>query len=358
MHPPIRPLAFAVAAGVGLAALTGAGSASASPRPLLHVVKTLPGDYIAPLQFAVQGKHVYVADSAASALYEVGRSAPIARGPAPSQDPESSGDLAGVAVAGASIAYTTSTGDHSDTRLVVLRNNHRVLNVNLAEFERRHNPDGKTHYGVARGTKVSATCASQLAAVGVQPQYTGLVDSHPYAVTSLGHGAWAVADAGGNDVLKVDRWGHVSVISVLPSQPVYITEALASQNGISACAGVTYRFEPVPTDVETGPHGLYVTTLPGGVGGLGSVYRVGWGGSTTRIATGFEEATNLAIGPHGVPIVAELGVGLFVPSHNGPKQIAAVPGVAGVEWANGHLYASTAPAIVGGSGAGHIVVLR
>ncbi len=41
-------------------------------------------------------------------------------------------------------------------------------------------------------------------------------DSHPYAVASLGDGSWAVADAGGNDILKVDSRGHVSVIAVLP----------------------------------------------------------------------------------------------------------------------------------------------
>ena len=44
--------------------------------------------------------------------------------------------------------------------------------------------------------------------------------------------------------------------------------------------GVTYRFEPVPTDVERDPHGnLWVSSLPGGpeddsLGARGSVYKI------------------------------------------------------------------------------------
>ena len=119
-----------------------------------------------------------------------------------------------------------------------------------------------------------------------------------------GDGAWAVADAGGNDILRVDRRGQVSTIAVLPRQPVTLTAEQVAGMGAPAClAGATYAFEPVPTDVERGEHGkLWVSTLPGGpedpsLGARGSVYTVNpWKHSTQRVATGFLGATDLALG--------------------------------------------------------------
>ena len=87
-----------------------------------------------------------------------------------------------------------------------------------------------------------------------------------YAVAYLGDGGWAVADAGGNDILRVDRRGHVSTIAVLPPQPTTLSAEQVAGVGAPAClAGATYNFEPVPTDVERGQNGrLWVSTLPGG----------------------------------------------------------------------------------------------
>ena len=90
------------------------------------------------------------------------------------------------------------------------------------------------------------------------------------------------------------------------------------------------------------------------------MYRIGWNGTTHRIATGFAEATNLAVSPSGCIYVVELGRGIFTPT-TGPKEVAALPGAAAVEWANGHLYASTAPsrrAEGQDTSPGHIVILR
>jgi hypothetical protein len=349
--------------GVGIATVAGFGALPANAGgPSLHVVRTISSAYVMPLQFAVQGHSVYVADSATSALYKVGRSAPIARGPAPSSNPEASGDLAGVAVAGEDIAYTSSTGDHKDTRLTILHEGHKKV-VSLSTFEKRYNPDRRNSYGLEHAGSVSSKCKAELTAGGAPLAYRGAYDSHPYAVASLGHGAWAVADAGGNDILKVDRWGHVSLIAVLPAQPLKVTSAIATALQAPDCAGVTYRFEPVPTDVEVGPHGkLYVTTLPGGpedpsVGPRGSVYQVGWGW-THRVATGFAGATNLAITSGGCIYVAQLGSGAIAQVQDGHGvTVAMLPGVAGLEWADGHLYASTAPVVTGGTGPGTIVQL-
>lgn len=357
-----KAAAMALVAGTGLAAITGVGSAAAAPTHRLHVGKTLPGDYIGPLQFAVSGRTVAVADSFASALYLVGHKHPIATGPAPSQDPETSGDLSGVDIEGGRIAYTTSTGDHLDTRLIVLdQHGKQVVNANLAKYEKHHNPDGHVTYGVTQPWKATAACTAELATAQVQLTYKGLVDSHPYAVAGLSDGSWLVADAGGNDILRVSRWGRISTVAVLPPQPVKLTPELAGQVGLQDCVGLTYRFEAVPTDVEVTNGHVYATTLPGGGGGLGSVYSVGWNGRTHRIATGFPEATNLAVSPSGRVYVVELGQGIYTPTKRGPELVAALPNAAGVEWANGHLYASTAP-VAATQGAdtspGHIVVLK
>jgi hypothetical protein len=354
-----KALAAAAAAGLGLAALTGGVSASASTAQL-HVVKTLSRAFVAPLQFAVSGHHVYVADSATSTLNLIGRSSPIARGPAPSSNPEQSGDLAGVAVGGGAIAYTTNTADHKGNLLTILRKGHKPVVAHLSTFEANHNPDKRTLYGLADADDVNAKCKAELTAGQVPINNRGGIDSHAYSVAYLGHGDWAVADAGGNDVLKVNRWGHVSLLALLPGQPVKVTPAFAEATHAPDCVGATYLFEPVPTDVEVGKHHkLYVTTLPGGpnIGPGGSVYRIDCH-SPHRIATGFSAATNLAISPKGRIYVAELGSGtISTIRHGRPHTVASLPGVAAVEWANGHLYASTAPAVTGGSGPGTVVRL-
>lgn len=326
----------------------------------LHVLRTLSSDFVGPLQFAVSGKSVYVADSFTSTLNLIGRSTPLATGP----DPSTGGDIAGVAVdpSRRAIAYTSSNGDHSSTKLTILQRGKKPVVADLSGFEAKRNPDRVNKYGVSNP---SQCVTDALNALDVPVSYRGQLDSHPYSVTSIGGGSWAVGDAGGNDIVKVDRYGHVSLIAVLPSQPTTISAEFAASLGLPDCVvGVTYRFEPVPTDVEVGPHGaLYVTTLPGGPegpgsGNRGSVYRVDRGGHVHRIATGFASATNLAIDRHGDIYVAELGSGTLSKVYHGkPKPVLSLPGLVAVEYANGHLYASTAPAVTGGDGPGTVVLL-
>ncbi len=326
----------------------------------LHVVRTLSSDFVGPLQFAVSGRSVYVADSFTSTLNLIGRSSPLATGP----DPDTGGDIAGVAVdpGRRALAYTSSNGDHSSTKLTILQHGKKPVVADLSGFEAKRNPDQINKYGI----KNPSQCVTDaLEPLDIPVNYRGLVDSHPYSVTAIGGGSWAVADAGGNDIVKVDRHGHVSLIAVLPSQPVTITAAFAASQKLPDCVvGVTYRFEPVPTDVEVGPHGtLYVTTLPGGpegpdAGNLGSVYRVDRWAHVRKIATGFASATNLAIDRHGDIYVAELGAGTLSKVYHGkPRPVLTLPGVVAVEYANGQLYASTAPLVTGGNGPGSVYLL-
>jgi hypothetical protein len=355
MHKTLRLGAVSASVATAIAMATG-GSAQAA-TPSLHIIKTISTAFVGPLQFAVDGHNVVVADSFTSTLWIVGNPAPIAVG----GDPATDGDVGGVAVDPVThqAAHTTSNGDHSYTTLRIARAGQKTLIVNLAAFEKANNPDQINHYG---GIHSNNSCVlNAVKATGEPPNYTGMIDSHPYAVAALGGGAWAVADAGGNDLLKVDQFGHISLLSVLPAQPEKITAALAAANQLPSCVvGLTYIAEPVPTDVEVGPHGqLFVTTLPGGLeGAAGSVYAIGANGSPHKIATGLAGATNLAIDPAGHIYVAELGSGTIAEIVNGtPHTVISLPNVAAVEYANGHLYASTAPAANGGSGPGTIVEL-
>jgi hypothetical protein len=350
------------ALAVGIAAVTLVGGApSAGAADELHIIKTLSSDFVGPLQFAVDGKRVIVADSFTSQLFRVGRATPIATGP----DPSTGGDLAGVAINPTShtIAYTTNTGDHSVTQLVIRPQTSHPVVADLSGYEATANPDQVNHYGPVGRINACARKAIRKLGAPTPLRYTGIVDSHAYSVASIGGGNWAVGDAGGNDILKVDPAGHVSTIAVLPPIPVEITSDIASGLKLPDCTiGVVYRFEPVPTDVEQGPDGdLYVTALTGAsdlVGAGGVLYHITSSGAPEQIAAGFVGATNLAISPSGTIYVANLFSGDISKVEGGTvTTVANLPGVAGLEWDRGHLFASTAPAVIGSSDPGSIYKL-
>lgn len=344
----------AVIAGTALvgASAVPATAAPAAP-PQLKVVKTLSSAFVAPLQFAVHGKRVVVADGAT--LSQLGVSTPIATNPGDGHE------IAGVAIdkATGAIAYTTATsvgpeGPHTASALVVKRPGRADLVADLYKFETSHNPDRIIHYGVDHP---SACVRKALTAAQVPISYTGKLDTHPYAVTALGDGAWAVADAGGNDILRVGPTGVVSTLAVLPRQPWVVSAEFAKENKLPKCVvGVTYNFESVPTDVEVAPNGhLYATALPGGQGALGKVYELASStsyGQAKAVATGFAGAGNLAFDRAGHMFVVELYKGDIAEVVNGkPVSVLSLPAVAAIEFANGHLYASTAPAALSdGSG--------
>lgn len=348
----ISTKALAATAIAGVAIVPFASQPASAAPPGLHVVKTLASSYVGPLQFAVDGNRVLVSDSFTSTLWAIGRTAPLATG----GNPEQGGDIGGVAIDPASHAYaftTTNAESHTHTTLTIRTPGHKAVVADLSGYERTKNPDHVRIYGVTGNNPLSSCVKdSLLKLTGLPARYRGQVDSHPYAVAALGNGAWAVADAGGNDIVNVSRTGHVSTIAVLPAQPpvTFTADFVHAAGGPDCLIGLKYRFESVPTDVELGPTGkMYATTLPGGEGAPGSVYRLYASGRHKLIATGFVSATNLAIGPHGGIYVAELFSGTISKvSHGAPQRLMSLPGVVALEWANGHLYASTAPAIVSG----------
>jgi hypothetical protein len=150
--------------------------------------------------------------------------------------------------------------------------------------------------------------------VGGGEPYPGLVDSHPYAVAKAPKGGWYVADAAGNDILRVSREGRIRVVHVARPQRMKVTQAMATALDLDDCVvGESHAFEGVPTDVEVARSGrLIVSLLPGGpeepsMGARGSVVRIHPGtGKSRTVANGILGATNVALAPRGRIFVTEL----------------------------------------------------
>jgi hypothetical protein len=297
-----------------------------------------------PLQIAVGGDHtVYVAQDFASLLTRIGPhgTTDLASNPG--------GEIAGVDDRGGSIYYTTANADPTTeavtaSTLSVYRHGSTHQVADLFQFESNNNPDQHQSYGFE---SISADCAAQWPVEQMGPaQYTGIIDSHPYAVAAGKHSVY-VADAAGNDILEVDRAGHPRVVALLPPQPLVITADAVAALKLPACVvGLTYDFEAVPTDVEIGSDGfLYVTTLPGGpedpsLGARGSVYRIDPDtGQFEKIAQDLLGATNLALGRHGQIFVTELFANRVSRIVNGePQKLLDLTSPASLEYAHGKLY--------------------
>ena len=241
------------------------------------------------------------------------------------------------------VYYTVLTEDGS-SQLKVRDPRGRTRTIaDLGAHEASRNPDADQSYGVR---DISEECAAQWPVDELgPPQYTGIVESNPYSIEVTFWGTY-VADAAANAILRVDHWtGRVRTVAVLPPQPLRIPDDPTGL-GLPACAGgLTYDFEPVPTDVEYHRGDLYVSTLPGGpedpsLGARGSVYRVDpRRGSSHRVATGFLAATDLAVAPHGTIYVTELfGGQVSKVTRNGPVPVASFDTPVAIEWARGRLY--------------------
>lgn len=343
---------LAAAALATTGALTAASTATAAPtaKPTPKWSRTLTTDVLAPFQLAVPAGKVYVADGFTGQVSRIDRGTLV-----PIVTVE--GEVAGVdqSVDGLSLAWTSSTAD--GTFLTVRTKGKADVVTNLAAFEAQHNPDGNVTYGLQNNPAGCDAGKAWLAlpeVTGLPATYQGQVDSHPYSVVSLGKGDWAVADAAANDIIKVDAKGNPSVIAVLPKQPLVVTQAFLDAQGApqeaSCLAGLTYAFEPVPTDVERGTQNrLWVSTLPGGpedpsAGARGSVYTVNQStGASTLYATGFAGATNLAVAPEGTVYVTELFANKItkVATNKVKSTFAALPGALSVEFFGNKLYAGT-----------------
>lgn len=185
--------------------------------------------------------------------------------------------------------------------------------VNLFEFERDNNPRDP----------------------GLPPE------SNPFDVQALGGEYALVADAAGNDLLKVSSEGHVEVLAIFPNALV----STANIKNIVGCPEsqaplcnlpAMMPAQPVPTSVAIGPDGYYyVGELKGfpAPNGESRVWRVApwasWAqcGSTPDCEVvfdgGFTSIIDLAFGPEGLLYVVEFdqaswfAVETLPPPHNG-----------------------------------------
>ncbi|MET1006124.1 MAG: ScyD/ScyE family protein [Propionibacteriaceae bacterium] len=297
-----------------------------------------------PYSLAVSKKGLFVADGATSQVSRVVGSSLklVSEGPQP-------GEVAGLDLSksGRYLAYTYQSYTDGASGLKIVGPRGSSVTADLSTYEQTVNPDRKVHYGVDNPTQCQIDAFASIPD-GPPATYTGIVESHPYAVASYGN-KWIVADAAGNDLLKVDRKGRISTLAVLPRQPLKITAAIAGGLGLPDCVvGVTYNFESVPTDVEVGRDGwLYVSALAGGpedpsFGARSKVYRVNpWTGQAKAIGTGIAGATNLAL-KDGKIYVTEFYTGKISVLKNGkPKPYVELPGALSVEAAKEGLWAGT-----------------
>jgi len=157
-----------------------------------------------------------------------------------------------------------------------------------------------------------------------------LIDSNPVDVYA-DDGRFYVADAGGNTVLRVGRFGGISALAVFGDFPNPTTIGPPT-------------VQAVPTGVVKGPDGaLYMSQLTGFpfLKGAAKVFRIDpRTGAVTEYASGFTNAIDLAFGRDGTLYVLEIDAdGLFpvtgpgtdgglwtVPRRGAPKRVALPAG--------------------------------
>lgn len=158
-----------------------------------------------------------------------------------------------------------------DGRLLVTTPFGRIASLaNITRYEAKHDPDRKG------------------------------VDSNPYAVINF-RGGWLVADAAGNDVLRVDRRGHISVFHVFAN--VKTGPCAAQFDPQPPFAGCNF----VPTALATDRWGhVYVGGLSSLTPGQAQVVKLDRQGRTRAKWTGFTAVTGLAVGRDGSLYVSQL----------------------------------------------------
>lgn len=244
-----------------------------------------PGFYSSPLFgiAATPGNHLLVAD-AGQGIVDADTGSLVAGLP----------NVTDIApIAGTGDLWAIVSGDVGDQLLYRVHNGVPREVADLYAYEAKHNP------------------------------HPAAVDSNPFDVVDLGGGEALVADAGGNDLLKVDKHGKVKLVAVLPDQVV----STANIKSLVGCPAGPPDFcglppmipaEPVATSVAIGPDGAYyVGELKGfpAPTGASRVWRIAPNARNARCGhsplckvalDGFTSIVDLAFGPDGRLYVDQL----------------------------------------------------
>jgi hypothetical protein len=365
-------VAAACAAALTVGATAAPAAASSGSSGSFGKVTTLASDLLGPWSVAAdRDGTVYVSQNIAGTLERITRSGErttVATVPEPGQE------IGAVSTRRGEVYYAQGNQQAGEFLLMRLGADGTSTELaDLGQYEAEVNPDGAVEYGF---TDLSPECAAQFPPPSTEPPgpettppgfYTGIVDTHPFASAATRNEVY-VADAAGNDILRVGLDGEISTLAVLPpSAPFIATEALLEGTGYPACAlGQPYVAEPVPTDIEIGPDGwLYVTLLPGGpedpaLGARGSVVKINPDtAEIVTVATGLAGATGLAIEPGtGVIGVTELTggadgsgqVAVILPYSTTPVAYIPVTSPAAIEYSDGKAYVTYNAAVFGEQG--------
>lgn len=127
---------------------------------------------------------------------------------------------------------TGSPGDDTGQALYRVSRGSKTMIADLYDFEQNNNPDGAA------------------------------VDSNPFDVHSLGGRSALVADAGANDLLKIDNQGNIEVVAVFPEELVSTSNAKSLFGCPSGPPGICGLPDEIPsqavsTSVTVGPDGSY-----------------------------------------------------------------------------------------------------
>ena len=136
---------------------------------------------------------------------------------------------------------------------------------------------------------------------GVPSGEPGAIDSNPNGLL-VRHRSQLVTDAGGNDLLKVDHKGRISVVAVFPPRLVPAPPGIPD-------LPPEIPMQAVPTSVVKGPDGAYyvgqLTGFPFPVGGA-NVFRVVPGHRPRVFAGGFTNIIDIAFDKRGRLYVLEI----------------------------------------------------
>jgi hypothetical protein len=315
-----------------------------APAPAAPVVSDpIAAGFAGPLQLDLGARgQIYVAQDFAGVITKIranGTTKDVVTEP---------GEISGVASNGYDVAYTLNGGtDEQPVSLLKRRLANGTIKTiaNLGEYEAEHNPDRFVQYGLRN---LPAECAAQVSPESGGKPYSGIVESHPYAVANDPNGGWYVADAAANAILHVAPGGDIEVVKVPRPVKVGVTAGLAATLGLPECTiGEVYAFESVPTDVEVNARGyLIVSLLPGGPEndalGAGMIMRISPGDfEWTIMAKGLAGAANVAPAPGGRVYVSELfGNRISVLRNHVLTAVTDVASPAALEFENGTLHAS------------------